>query len=49
MFVGNALAYLSGAPLWGGSRPYPQTLRLGWKGLPGTKALAYYIKLKLRL
>ncbi len=25
-------------------RPYPQTFRLGWKGLPGTKALAHYEK-----
>jgi hypothetical protein len=25
-----------------GSRPYLQNTSLGWKGLPGTNALAYY-------
>jgi hypothetical protein len=33
---------LSGAPLLGRLLASPTTIRLGWKGLPGTNTLAYY-------
>jgi hypothetical protein len=33
---------LSGAQLLGRPPALPTNIRLGWKGLPGTNALAYY-------
>jgi hypothetical protein len=33
---------LSGALHMGRLRALPENIRLGWKGLPGTNALAYY-------
>jgi hypothetical protein len=38
---------LSGAPLKGKLLALTTNIRLGWKGLPGTNALAYYKKLYL--
>jgi hypothetical protein len=43
MFAGKArvdprVEHLNGASLWS----YPPNIRLGWKGLPGTNAIAYY-------
>ncbi len=35
---------LAGAPLLGRLLDLPANIRLGWKGLPGTNALAYYEK-----
>jgi hypothetical protein len=48
MFVGKARAYsrvehLKGASL-GLAPDLPANMGLGWKGLPGTNALAYYEK-----
>jgi hypothetical protein len=34
--------HLSGAPLKGKLLTLPPNIRLGWKSLPGTNALAYY-------
>ncbi len=34
--------HLSGAPHWGRHLASPTNIRLGWKGLPGTNAVAYY-------
>jgi hypothetical protein len=34
----------SGAPLYGRLLALPTNIRLGWKGLPGRNALAYYEK-----
>jgi hypothetical protein len=42
MFLGKAVKHLSGAPLWGRLLALPSKFRLGWKGLLGTKNLAYY-------
>jgi hypothetical protein len=36
---------LLGAPLYGSLLAWPTNIRLGWKGFPGTNALAYYEKL----
>jgi hypothetical protein len=36
--------YLSGAPLEGRLLALPTNIRLGWKSMPGTNALAYYGK-----
>ncbi len=51
MFEGKAGAYLveylSSAPLEGRLLALPTNTRLGWKSLPGTKALAYYGKAQL--
>jgi hypothetical protein len=48
MFAGKAGAYMSEAPfrcpLWGRLLALPAIIRLGWKGLLGTNALAYYEK-----
>jgi hypothetical protein len=41
------MKHLSGAPLQGMLLALPANIRLGWKGLPRTNALAYYEKLKL--
>ncbi len=35
---------VSRAPLWGRLLALPTNIRLGWKGLPGTKVLAYHEK-----
>jgi hypothetical protein len=35
---------LSDAPLYGRLLALPTNVRLGWKDLPGTNALAYYEK-----
>jgi hypothetical protein len=32
---------LSGAPLWFRPLALPTTIKLGWKGMPGTNAIAY--------
>jgi hypothetical protein len=46
MFAGKVGAYPSeGAPLLGRILALPTNIRLGWKGLPGTNALAYSKKL----
>ncbi len=45
MFAGKTRAYLSGAPLYGKPLPLPTNINIGWKGLPGTKALAHYVNL----
>ncbi len=37
----------SSAPLYGRLLALPTNIRLGWKGLPGKNALAYYEKSKL--
>ncbi len=42
-FYGRKL-HLSGAPLQGRLMVSPTNIRLDWKGLPGTNALAYYEK-----
>ncbi len=34
--------HLSGAPFYGRFLTLTTNIRLGWKGLPGTNALAYY-------
>ncbi len=39
--------HLSGAPLYGNLLALPTNIRLGWKGLSGTNALAYYEKAQL--
>jgi len=39
--------HLSGAPLYGRLLALLANIRLGWKRLPGTNALAYYEKLGL--
>ena len=45
MFAGEAGAFrvkpLSGAPLKGRPLSLPTNIRQGWRGLPGTNALAY--------
>ncbi len=41
------MKHLSGAPLYGKLLPLPTNIRLSWKALPGTNALAYYEKSKL--
>ncbi len=47
MFVGEAGSLpLSGASL-GYAPTLPANIRLGWKGKPGTNALAYYVVNKL--
>ncbi len=40
----NYVAPISGAPLLGRLLTSPTNIRLGWKGLPGTNARAYYEK-----
>ena len=46
MFAGKAiLKHLSGSPFYGRLLASPTNIWLGWKGLPGTYALAYYEKL----
>jgi hypothetical protein len=45
MFVGKARAYPSDATK---APALPANIRLGWKGLPRTNALAYYQKAQLR-
>ncbi len=52
MFVGKAGAYpsekhLSDAPRKGRLLAFPTNITLGWKGLPGINALAYYEKSSL--
>jgi hypothetical protein len=44
MFAGKDRAYLSGTPEMNST----VNMRLGWKGLPRTNALAYYEKMQLR-
>jgi hypothetical protein len=48
MFAGKSGAYpseeLEGAKLYGRLLELPAKIRLGWKGLPGKNALAYYEK-----
>jgi hypothetical protein len=46
MFSGKARSLpISGAPKSGFDRVgSPEKIRVGWKGLPGTNALAYYEK-----
>jgi hypothetical protein len=39
--------HFSGAPLYGRLLALPTNIRLGWKGLPETNALAYYEKAQL--
>ncbi len=39
---------LSGAPLWGGFLAFSVSIRIGWKGFPGIKTLAYYGRLKIK-
>jgi hypothetical protein len=46
MFLGKAI---SGAPLWDRPLALPTNNRLGWKGLPGLNALAYYGRNKFYL
>ncbi len=41
------MKHLSGAQLYGRLLALPTNIRLGWKGLPGTNALAYYEKAQL--
>ncbi len=41
------MKHLSGVPLLGRLLASPTNIRLGWKGLPGTYALAYYKNLYL--
>jgi len=36
----NRVKHLSGALAWGKLLALPTNIRLGWKGLPGTNALA---------
>jgi hypothetical protein len=43
----TSLPSLSGALLKGRLLALPANIGLGWKGLPGTNALAYYKKLEL--
>jgi hypothetical protein len=38
------VTHLSDAPLKGRVLTLPTNIRLGWKGLPGTNALAYFEK-----
>ncbi len=38
----------SGAPSYGGLLTSPTNIRLDWKGLPGSNALAYYKKSQLK-
>ncbi len=38
------MKHLSDAPLKGRLLALPKNFRLGWKGLPGTNAFAYYEK-----
>ncbi len=51
MFVGKARAYLSEAPdrcpISGMFLALPTKIRLGWKVLPGTNALAYCTHLQI--
>ncbi len=51
MFAGKAKDYLSEATerysTLGRLLASPTNIRLGWKGLPGTKSLAFYKKLKI--
>ncbi len=44
MFDRKVRAYLSDAPLLGMLLALPTNIRPGWKNLPGTNTLAYYIK-----
>jgi hypothetical protein len=47
VMLGKAYArveHLKGTPLLGRLMALPTNTRLGWKGLPGTNALAYYEK-----
>jgi len=45
MFAGKArVKHLSSAPIQGRLLSSLANIRLGWKGLPGTNALAYYEK-----
>ncbi len=41
------MKHFSGAPLYGRLQALPTNIRLGWKGLPETNALAYYEKAQL--
>ncbi len=42
MFVNKAKGYLSGAPFRHSTLGPPANIRLGWKGLPGTKNTLTY-------
>jgi hypothetical protein len=45
MFAGKSGAYPSEALLWGRPLALPTDIKLGFGGLPGKNALAYYKKL----
>ncbi len=47
MFAGKAWAYPSEKPLRCSTKPLPANIRRGWKSLPQTNTLAYYINLKI--